>query len=78
MESYMTPEERTQLKTHVETWRRAAIELEEIERRELLTVDTREAVRQIFGNNTMVQDAPKLTSSGLVEQQAWFAKLRKQ
>ena len=72
----MTPDERAQLKTHVETWRRAAIELEEIERRELRNVDTKEAIRQLFGNNTMVQNAPKQTTSGLVEQQAWFTKLR--
>ena len=74
----MTPEERTQLKTHVESWRRAAIELEEIKRRELREVDTKEAIRQLFSNNTMVQNAPKQTTSGMVEQQAWFAKLRKQ
>ena len=63
------------LKQHVETWRRAGIELEEIKRRELQEVDTQEAIRQLFGHNTMVRDAPKKTTSGLVEQQAWFAKL---
>ena len=61
---------------HVETWRRAGIELEAIKRRELQSVDTQESIRQLFGHNTMIRDAPRQTTSGLVEQQAWFTKLR--
>ena len=70
-------EERELLERHVETWRRAAIELEEIHLRELVATDTQEAIRQLFGHNSMVRDAMKETTSGLVEQQAWFAKLRR-
>lgn len=65
------------LRQHVETWRRAAAELALVKERELQRVDTREAIRQLFGDNTLVQDAPGLQHSGLVEQQRWFAMLRK-
>lgn len=65
------------LQEHVQRWRRAASELEAIRERELQTVDTREAVRQLFGNNTLVQNAPRLNHSGLIDQQVWFARLRK-
>jgi len=72
----MPDPEKDRLKQHVETWRRAGLELAAVRERELGEVDTREAVRQLFGDNTLVQDAARLTTSGLVEQQAWFAKLR--
>jgi hypothetical protein len=66
-----------ELQQHVEIWRRAQAELAVVKERELQHLDTREAVAQLFGHNTLVQDAPRLTHSGLVEQQAWFAKVRK-
>jgi hypothetical protein len=65
------------LRQHVERWRRAGAELALIRERELRSVDTREAIRQMFGDNKLVHDAPRLQHSGLVEQQRWFAKLRK-
>ena len=77
MRTSSTSDEQAMLARHVETWKRAGIELAEISRRELRAVDTQEAVRQLYGQNTLVQDAPKRTTSGLVEQQAWFAKLRR-
>jgi hypothetical protein len=59
----------------VETWRRAGPELDRIRRAELEALDTREAIRQIFsGLNFPIEPAPP--TSGLVEQQAWFARLR--
>jgi hypothetical protein len=61
----------------VETWRRAGKELEEIRRREIEATDTREAIRQLFGSAAPPPDLPAKTTSGLVEQQAWFAKLRR-
>jgi hypothetical protein len=70
--------DREQLRLWVETWRRAGPELEEIRRREIEEVDTREAVRQIFGTSEAWQpDLPAPPTSGLVEQQRWFAKLRR-
>jgi len=58
----------------VETWRRAGGELERLRRIEIESIDTREAVRQIFGSDGPAVPAPPPTS-GLVEQQAWFARL---
>jgi hypothetical protein len=60
----------------VETWRRAGEELESLRRREIEAVDTREAVRQIFGVGAQALAAPSPTS-GLVEQQAWFARVQR-
>jgi hypothetical protein len=53
----------------VETWLRAGPELERIRRAELQTVDTQEAIRQIFGSAMPALPEPSPTS-GLVEQQA--------
>ena len=69
--------DRELLRHWVETWRRAGPELEEIRRRELQALDTREAIRQLFGaSESLFRNQPRRTTSGLVEQQAWFAKLR--
>lgn len=73
----MPDADRQLLRRHVETWRNAEVELAEVRERELQNVNTREAVRQLFGDNTLVQDAPRQRSSGLVEQQRWFARLRR-
>ena len=59
----------------VETWRRAGIELERLRRLELQSVDTQEAVRQIFGSGDPAALPPSPATSGLIEQQAWFARL---
>jgi hypothetical protein len=64
------------LRKWVETWRRAGEALEEVRRRELGELDTREAVRQIFDGLDFSRLPPKQGISGLVEQQQWFAKLR--
>ena len=61
----------------VETWIRAGKELEEVRERELAQIDTAEAIRQLFGEGPWRDDAPPRVTSGLVEQQAWFARLRK-
>jgi hypothetical protein len=60
----------------VETWRRAGEELERIRRAEIESIDTPEAVRQIFGGDGPALPAPSPTS-GLVEQQAWFARVQR-
>jgi hypothetical protein len=61
------------VKRWVETWLRAGPELEAIRRAELRSVDTREAVRQLFGNRPPAEPGPPW--SGLVDQQRWFAKV---
>jgi len=58
----------------VETWQRAGEELEAIRRAEIRSVNTQEAVRQIFGAGGPTLPPPSPTS-GLVEQQMWFARL---
>ena len=60
----------------VDTWRRAGEELERLRRREIESIDTPEAVRQIFGSDGPAVPAPSPTS-GLVEQQAWFARIQR-
>jgi hypothetical protein len=60
----------------VETWRRAGEELELLRRIEIESADTREAVGQIFGSDGPALPEPSPTS-GLVEQQAWFARIQK-
>jgi hypothetical protein len=62
------------LRKWVDTWRRAGPELERIHRAELQAVDTREAVRQIFGDMRFPA-SPAPATSGLIEQQAWFARI---
>jgi hypothetical protein len=59
----------------VDTWSRAGVQLESIRRTEIESSDTQEAVRQIFGN---IERASGLgpPTSGLVHQQAWFARIR--
>lgn len=69
--------ERELMRRWVETWLRAGQELEQIRRRELRAIDTREAARQLFGTGSSWPAAPERTLSGLVEQQAWFARLRR-
>jgi hypothetical protein len=68
--------DRELLRRWADTWQRAGRELDEIRRREIESVDTQEAIRQIFGSGEPIDTAPPRTTSGLVEQQAWFAKLR--
>ena len=64
------------LKRWVDTWQAAAPLLEAIRRREIETVDTCQAVRQIFGASDSWPALPPRLTSGLVEQHAWFARLR--
>jgi hypothetical protein len=68
--------DRELLRRWVETWCTAAVDLEAIRRRELQSLDTQEAIRQIFGEGNEVSPSTGQATSGLVEQQAWFALLR--
>jgi hypothetical protein len=63
------------LRRWVETWRRAGEELERLRRAEIASIDTREAIRHIFGSHGPAFPAPSPTS-GLIEQQAWFARIQ--
>jgi hypothetical protein len=54
----------------VDTWQRAGVELDAIQRAELRNVDTCEAIRQIFGIGDLPPLPPPEPTSGLVELQA--------
>ncbi len=68
--------DRESLRRLVKQWRQAGEALEEIRRREIENLDTRQAILQIFGTAGWPDQGPPRTTSGLVEQQAWFARLR--
>ena len=70
-------EDRELMRRWVETWKQAGPELEAIRQREMKQVDIAEAVRQLLGSASLLHRDPPLRTSGLVEQQAWFALLRK-
>ena len=61
----------------VQTWRAAAPELAGIRRQEIAAADTQRAVHDLFGQSQFGFLPPAPTTSGLVEQQARFARLRK-
>ncbi|MBI3209039.1 MAG: hypothetical protein HYZ37_09075 [Candidatus Solibacter usitatus] len=76
MADQQTPGEKDLLRRHVETWRKAGPELEAIRKREIETADTKLAVQQLFPNSMEFwHGIPVQTTSGLVQQQALFAKL---
>lgn len=73
-----TPEQIALGKRWVETWRLAGEDLERIRRKELRELDARRAIELLCGDAdyTSAPRAPKPTS-GLVEQQRWFMKARR-
>lgn len=67
------------LKRWAETWERAGRALAALRRRELQAMtddDVRRAISELFGG-AMLPSLPPRTTSGLVEQQRLFARLRK-
>jgi hypothetical protein len=57
----------------VDAWKRAAVELEAVRRRELRSLDSRRAIALLCGSPAPGVAAPPLReTSGLVEQQRWF------
>jgi hypothetical protein len=72
-----TPEQIEAGRRWVAAWRTAGPELERIRREELRQLDTFKAIALLCGpaDYRVPPRAPK-PSSGLVEQQRWFSKLR--
>jgi hypothetical protein len=60
----------------VETWQRTGEELERLRRIEIESLDTREAIRQIYGDGNLPTLPPAEPTSGLIEQQKWFARVQ--
>ena len=63
------------LREHVARWNRLAPQLDELRLRELSSIDTAQAIRQLAPAFELAAQQPARASSGLVEQQAIFKKL---
>ena len=64
-------------KQWVDNWRRVGPLLEQINAEELLSMDAREAIRKIMPMcDWCFEHSEPRTTSGLVEQQHYFAKMR--
>jgi len=70
-----TPEQIALGKRWVQTWQRAAVEMERIKRKEIRELDTYQSIRLLCGprDYTSAPYAPK-PWSGLIELQRWFKK----
>ena len=69
-------EERDQIRLWVETWKKAGPELEAIRRREIAEADNLLVLAALEGAFNQAIRLPPRTSSGMVEMQACFRKLR--
>lgn len=66
------------LRRYVDNWRKVGPKLEEIRRREIQEADNLKVLALLEeAFNHALRTTPLRTSSGMVEMQAWFAKLRR-
>jgi len=73
----MTATEKEALRAHVARWERAAPLLQQVRDADIRAADTVQSMRIFSGSATWaVTHRPAVPSSGLVEQQRWFMKLR--
>jgi hypothetical protein len=71
-------DEREAMRRWVETWKQAGSELEAIRRKEIENINVLESLDALEGAfNYATRTLPPRPSSGLVEMQKWFAKLRR-
>jgi hypothetical protein len=75
--SSMDAEERSLLERWSRTWKKAGVELDRIRREEVRKTDTAEALAVLADAFELARRLPPRPSSGLVEQQALFGKLRR-
>jgi hypothetical protein len=69
-------EEREMIRRWVETWKEAGPKLEAIRHREIREADNLKVLSLLEGAfNQALRTSPLRPSSGMVEMQAWFAKL---
>jgi hypothetical protein len=73
--AHISDEERELLREHVQPWKWVGPTLDEMPNREIEAADTQVAIRRLFPAKRF-KDLPKRTTSGLIEQQALFTKLR--
>lgn len=70
-------DERETIERWVRTWKEAGPQLEAIRRREIQEADNLKVLASLEGAfNHALRTLPPRPSSGLVEMQAWLAKLR--
>ena len=72
----MTGDSDAALRAFVERWRIAGARLEHLRREELRDVDVAAVIESLDGAFEATLAGPERTTSGLVEQQAIFARLR--
>jgi hypothetical protein len=71
----MTEAERAHTKRWVDTWARAAPELQKVRDADIRAADTAQSMRVFTGSATWaVANRPAEAGSGLIEQQRWFIK----
>jgi hypothetical protein len=74
---HMTATEKEALRAHVARWERAAPLLQQVRDADIRAADTAQSMRIFSGSATWaVAHRPAAPTSGLVEQQRWFMKLR--
>jgi hypothetical protein len=66
--------EREQMKLWVETWKRTGVELERIRKEELRALTEEQSAADLFDGFDLLELPEYPPTSGLVEQQRWFAK----
>ena len=72
----MVHHEEKELRAYVERWRLASAKFEELRRKDLRNVNVAERIEAMNGAFEATLSLPARTTSGLVEQQAIFAKIR--
>ena len=72
----MTPSEKSRLKTRMEQWRLAGERMANLRREALRSVDVGRAILDLEDAFQATLALPLPKSSGLVEMQFWFRKLR--
>ena len=74
----MAGDSKSDLHAFVDAWRIASARLEDLRREDLRDVDVADHILALNGAFEAALAGPPRTSSGLVEQQAIFARLRNQ
>lgn len=76
--SEMSEQEKAQAKQWVEAWRRAGPELERMRREEIRRTDTAQSIPAFDGAfEGAVRDFPAKPTSGLIEQQRCFGRVKR-
>ena len=72
----MQGDPKAEMRAFVERWRVAGLRLAELRREELRSVEVAAVIESLTGAFEATLDGPVRTSSGLVEQQAIFSRIR--